>query len=105
MTKLIDQNEMLEALDKGLPVRAAFWPEQGSRRNPVAIVLIKGREIEAEFGPVVKALGKGTKFTTRDHVDAIFKIDGKHEMVLNWMPLNELRKPAHAYQWIVVGDE
>lgn len=105
MQKLVNQTEMLEALEAGLPVRAAFWPEQGSRRNPVAIVLIKGRAIPATFDPVMKAIGAGTEFTTRDHVDALFKIDGKYEMVLNWIPLTELRKPAHAYQWIVTEDE
>lgn len=107
MSETIDQKAMLEALDKGLPVRASFWNPEGSKRNPIAICLIKGREIKAEFGPVVKALGKDTKFTTRDHIDAIFRNPetGKLEMVLNWLPLDELKKPAYAYQWMLASVE
>lgn len=84
----------------GRAIRAAHW-SSNPKRHPKLIVFVEGREIEASFDPMVDAIGKGTRFKTRSHIDAIFEVDGKLECVVNWISLRDLGMAKNDFQWIV----
>lgn len=87
-------------IDQGRPISGVHW-SSNPKRHPKFLVHVPGREIEASFGVMVDALGKGAKFTTRSHIDAIFEINGKLECVVNWISMRDLQMAKNDFQWMV----
>lgn len=63
--------EAKQLMEQGKKVACRHW-NSDIYDEPSFLVLIRGREIEASYEPMVTHLGKGTKMKVHDHIDAVY---------------------------------
>jgi hypothetical protein len=66
----MNTSEAVALMMEGKRVSRTAWIND---EKPTFIVITPGSVVIASFNPMVDHLGEGAVFTSRDHIDAIFK--------------------------------